>query len=123
MIAVERYFGLKRERQLDYVTSQGCRFRCTFCSDPTVYGRGWSGLEPVRIGEELEALWRRHHFTDVGFQDETFFTHADRVADIADEILRRGLSFSWMATMRADQGARLDERVMAGVPNRPVCGA
>ena len=113
LIDVARYFGLKGERQLDYITSQGCRFRCTFCADPTVYGRGWSGLEPARIGDELQELQGRHHFSDVGFQDETFFTQSARVAAIADEFLERGLSFSWMATLRADQGARLDERVMA----------
>jgi len=112
LIAVERYFALKRERQLDYITSQGCRFRCTFCSDPTVYGRAWFGLQPARVGAELQRLWQRHHFTDVGFQDETFFTQPQRVAAIADEIRRRELRFTWMATMRGDQGARLDEHVL-----------
>jgi radical SAM superfamily enzyme YgiQ (UPF0313 family) len=113
LIPVERYFQAKRERQLDYITSQGCRFRCAFCADPTVYGRGWFGLDPSRIGFELEHLWHRYHFTDVGFQDETFFTQTNRVAAIADEILNRGLRFSWMATMRADQGARIDGAVLA----------
>ena len=112
LVDVERHFMLKAERQLDYVTSQGCRFRCTFCADPTVYGRGWFGLEPIRVGTELQQLWNTYRFTDIGFQDETFFTYAERVASIADEILRRDLEFTWMATMRADQGARLDERVL-----------
>jgi radical SAM superfamily enzyme YgiQ (UPF0313 family) len=112
LIAVERYFALKRERQLDYITSQGCRFRCTFCADPTVYGRAWFGLEPIRVATELERLWKRYRFTDVGFQDETFFTHAERVAAIAEEILRRDLRFTWMATMRGDQGTRLDDDVL-----------
>ena len=94
LIAADRYFALKRERQLDYVTSQGCRFRCTFCSDPTVYGRNWFGLEAVRVGTELQHLWHRYGFTDVGFQDETFFTHATRVVAIAEEILRRDLHFA-----------------------------
>lgn len=113
VIPVERYFALKRQRQLDYVSSQGCRFRCTFCADPYVYNRGWSGLDPARMGDELERLARRYEVRDVGFQDETFFTSAKRVAAIADEFGRRGLRFTWMATMRADQGARLDDRVLA----------
>lgn len=113
LIHLERYFALKQQRQLDYITSQGCRFRCTFCADPTVYGRAWFGLEPARIGDELAHLFKKYAFADVGFQDETFFTHSGRVAAIAEEILRRDLSFSWMATMRADQGARLDEMVLA----------
>src|SRR5438093_551321 len=52
LIDVNQYFALKGQRQLDYITSQGCRFRCTFCADPTVYGRAWFGLEPGRVGDE-----------------------------------------------------------------------
>jgi radical SAM superfamily enzyme YgiQ (UPF0313 family) len=127
LIDVERYFVAKRRRQLDYISSQGCRFRCTFCADPYVYQRGWSGIEAKRMGDELEALWRRHHFDDLNFQDETYFTHRDRVTAVCEEILRRGLAFTWAATMRADQGVRLAEedwalckrsglrRVMVGV--------
>ncbi len=113
LIDVERYFERKGQRQLDYVTSQGCRFRCTFCADPTVYRRAWFGLDPERVGSELEGLYRRHRFDDVGFQDETFFTQEKRVAAIAAEFRKRSLDFRWMATLRADQGARLDEKVLA----------
>jgi radical SAM superfamily enzyme YgiQ (UPF0313 family) len=113
LIDLERYFARKGQRQLDYVSSQGCRFRCTFCADPTVYRRAWFGLAPERVGSELESLYRRHRFDDVGFQDETFFTQGKRVAAIAAEFRRRGLAFRWMATMRADQGERLDEKVLA----------
>jgi anaerobic magnesium-protoporphyrin IX monomethyl ester cyclase len=127
LIDVERYFAAKGRRQLDYISSQGCRFRCTFCADPTVYKRGWTGLAPERMGEELELLWRRHRFDDLNLQDETYFTHRPRVMAVCEEILRRGLQFRWAATMRADQGARFTDhdwtlcrrsglrRVMVGV--------
>ena len=108
---VEAYFRRKGQRQLDYVTSQGCRFRCTFCADPTVYRRSWSGLAPERVGHELAHWVRKFGVRDVGFQDETFFTQSTRVAGIAEELLRRSLNITWMATMRADQGSRLDDGV------------
>lgn len=111
LIPVERYFELKGQRQLDYIASTGCHFRCAFCADPFVYKRKWVALEPERMGEELEGLWRRWRFQDLNFQDETFFTFPDRVAAIAQEFLRRGLRFTWAATMRADQGFRLSEDV------------
>ncbi|HEX2164879.1 MAG TPA: cobalamin-dependent protein, partial [Thermoanaerobaculia bacterium] len=79
LLDVEAFFRLKGRRQLDYVSSQGCPFRCAFCADPFVYRRKWSGLPPERIGEEVEDLWRRHRFADLSFQDETFFTYAPRV--------------------------------------------
>lgn len=110
---VEAYFRLKGQRQLDYVSSQGCRFRCAFCADPTVFGRSWSGLSPERVGDELSWLARQYGAADVAFQDETFFTHTARVAGIAEALLARRTSLTWMATMRADQGTRLPADVFA----------
>ena len=113
LIPVERYFRLKGKRQLDYISSQGCAFRCAFCSDPFVYGRKWVGLEPTRMALRLKELWDRYGFDDVNFQDETFFTRARRVQALADRIVESGMKISWAATMRADQGVRLPEEVWA----------
>lgn len=113
LIDAERYYERKGKRQLDYIASQGCRFRCAFCADPLVYQRQWVGLDPARIGDELEDLSRRYGFVDVNFQDETFFTDARRVDAIAEEFIRRGRGVTWAATMRADQCARLPEEIFA----------
>lgn len=58
-------------------------------------------------------LWQRYRFQEVAFQDETFFTSPRRVEAVAEELLRRRLGVSWTATMRADQGFRLDQAVLA----------
>jgi len=113
LIPVERYFELKGKRQLDYISSQGCNFRCAFCSDPFVYGRKWVGLDPDVMGLRLQELWQRYRFDDVNFQDETFFTKRERVRAFAERIVAAGLSISWAGTMRADQGWRLPEDVWA----------
>ena len=109
LISVPRYYELKERRQLDFITSQGCNFRCAFCSDPFVYGRKWVGLDPGLIGLRLGELWERYRFDDVNFQDETFFTRRERVQAMADGIVESGRKFTWAATMRADQGVRLPE--------------
>jgi radical SAM superfamily enzyme YgiQ (UPF0313 family) len=113
LLDVERYFAAKGRRQLDYISSVGCAFRCAFCADPHVYGRRWKGLDPARMGAEIEALWRRHRFDDLSFQDETYFTYAARVEAVCDEILGRRLPITWAATLRADQSARLSEDLFA----------
>ncbi len=127
LLRVEQYFTRKGRRQLDYVSSQGCRFRCSFCADPFVYGRGWVGLAPSRVAREIQALDQRYRLDEVAFQDETFFTSPRRVDELCDEFIARGLRVSWTATMRADQACRLSEaafekaarsglrRVMVGV--------
>lgn len=113
LIPVERYFELKGKRQLDYISSQGCNFRCAFCSDPFVYGRKWVGLEPVRMALRLKELWDQYHFDDINFQDETFFTKRGRVQALAEKIIESGMKVTWAATMRADQGVRLPDEVWA----------
>ena len=111
LIDVEQYFELKGKRQLDYISSQGCNFRCAFCSDPYVYGRKWVGLEPQQIVTALRELWERYRFTDVNFQDETFFTRRERIQAMAQGLVEARLQFTWAATMRADQGVRLPKDV------------
>jgi anaerobic magnesium-protoporphyrin IX monomethyl ester cyclase len=113
LLSIDRYYALKGRRQLDYISSQGCHFRCAFCADPFVYQRKWVGLPPARVGDELGELWRRHRFVDVNFQDETFFTRAERVDAIAESLLAQRLPISWAATMRADQGTRLPDEILA----------
>lgn len=112
-VPVEDYFKLKGQRQLDYISSQGCRFRCNFCADPAVYNRGWYGYTPERMVGEIADLWRCYHFTDLNLQDETYFTQQKRVAAVAEGFLREGLHFTWTGTLRADQGRRIDDATFA----------
>jgi radical SAM superfamily enzyme YgiQ (UPF0313 family) len=109
LIDVESYFKKKNRRQLDYISSTGCHFRCTFCADPFVYDRAWSGIKPERMGSEL-AYWKtKYQFTDVNFQDETFFTHRKRVIKIAQQFIDKKINASWAGTLRGDQGYRMSE--------------
>ncbi len=108
LVDPERYFAAKGRRQLDYVASQGCPFRCAFCADPEVFRRRWTGLPANRIVEEIAYLHRRYRFDDLAFQDETFFTRSTRVAEMCEGFIAEDLRFTWTATMRADQGVRLE---------------
>jgi len=113
LIDVERYFALKSVRQIDYISSQGCRFRCAFCADPAVFARGWTGLTPDRVADEVSYLHDRYAFDDLAFQDETFFTNAQRIDALAERFLTSGLPITWTATLRADQACRLGEDLFA----------
>lgn len=109
LIDVEKYFSAKGQRQFDYISSTGCFFRCTFCADPFVFKRKWTAISPERMGKELAHWHEKFQFTDLNFQDETFFTYKNRSIEIANELIKMGSRFSWAATMRADQGMRLED--------------
>ncbi len=107
LIPTEHYFDLKEKRQLDYVTSTGCRYRCRFCADPFVFKRKWTGLSANRVIDHISTLVEDSNATDVNFQDETFFTDRRRTLEIAQGFIEHNLGITWAATMRADQGCRL----------------
>jgi radical SAM superfamily enzyme YgiQ (UPF0313 family) len=113
LIDVNAYKKLSGRQQLDYISSQGCRFRCHFCADPAMYNRSWFGYSPARIANEIAHWKQRYNFNHVHFQDETFFTSSKRVAGVAEEFIKRNLKVSWFATMRADQGCRIDDKLFA----------
>jgi radical SAM superfamily enzyme YgiQ (UPF0313 family) len=109
LVDVQKYFDAKKKRQLDYITSIGCRFRCTFCADPFVYERKWYGLDSMRIADELNYWYKKYQIEDVNFQDETFFTKRQRITDMCDAFLTKGMKITWAGTMRADQASRMTD--------------
>jgi len=111
LINVEKYFEKKGNRQFDYISSTGCYFRCAFCADPFVFERKYSAIPASKMGEDLEHYYRKYKFTDVNFQDETFFTYPERIEEFANKLISRKIKISWAATMRADQGERMSDEI------------
>ena len=59
LIDVEKYFAKKGTRQLDYISSTGCYFRCSFCADPFVYNRKWTAISPENmVNKMLYRHWK-----------------------------------------------------------------
>jgi len=109
LIDVEKYFQKKGRRQLDYISSVGCFYRCAFCADPYVFKRKFSAISPERMSLEFARLYKKYAYEDINFQDETFFTFKDRVLLMAQELINQNINISWAATLRADQGNRLTQ--------------
>ena len=78
------------------VTSRGCPYRCTFCNTPRHRYRVKS---PGRVGDEIAACLELG-IREVYFVDDTFNITNRRVHELCDEILARGLEFSWTVRFR-----------------------
>lgn len=109
LLDVERYFRRKQKRQLDYSSSRGCPYRCTFCADPLIYASKWTGLDPDRVTGELMDLERRHGVEEVFFLDDDLFASPKRIEALVDRLIDAGTSFDWKGTARADELCRLRE--------------
>ena len=92
-------------------TSRGCHAKCTFCyapRQPGVVGGPWRMRPAVDVVDEIEYLQREFGTRFVWFNDDNFggafedgFAHA---MQFAEEVLRRGLRFSFHCEFRVDSG-------------------
>ena len=115
LIDPERYFRFKGRRQLDYVASQGCPFRCAFCSDPKLFGGRWAGLKAERVVSEVVGLARRYQLEEVFFNDDLFFTSPKRLEAICDGLIAAGSPLQWLAEARADLLDRVSDALLLKV--------
>jgi anaerobic magnesium-protoporphyrin IX monomethyl ester cyclase len=113
LLDVEAYFRHKGKRQLDYSSSRGCPYKCTFCADPMVYRSKWTGLPADRIVSELLALHSRYRMDEVLFLDDDLFASLKRIRELTEAFIAAAVPFAWKGTARADELCRLPEDFFA----------
>jgi radical SAM superfamily enzyme YgiQ (UPF0313 family) len=87
--------------------SRGCPFNCTFCSfnrNPWGEKRSWSGRSPESVVEELSQI----QSNIVGFTDDLFTFDMDRVEQICELILARGIRKKYIINARLEIARRPD---------------
>ncbi|MDP7040925.1 MAG: radical SAM protein [Myxococcota bacterium] len=84
-------------RFLTMITSRGCPFKCTFCSNKHFWGQRIKYRSIEQVVDEMEILKFKYGADIIGFNDDNFFTHKRRCEKVFDEINRRKLKMKWFA--------------------------
>jgi len=84
------------------ITSRGCPFKCTFCSEWPFWRGGWRPYDPEMVVEQLDVLVNRYGRRNIWFGDDCFNVDGDHIAAICEGILRRGIEVNWYYQGRAD---------------------
>lgn len=111
------------------ISSRGCPFRCGFCAkfpwDKKLRFRSAS-----LVVDEIEHVVKQYGVREVMFYDTVMTLDKERIIDLCDEIIRRGVKIKWetptrvdlvdpeiLAKMAAAGCARLRYGVESGVPS------
>jgi len=99
------------DRNLIYLTSAGCPFRCRFCylGNP-IFERAYDPYPAERVIEEVKRLVESYHITGVEMRDSNFFINEKRCRDIFTGLIKEGIKVKIsVLNGRADQLANLDD--------------
>ncbi|MFH0970335.1 MAG: radical SAM protein [Candidatus Diapherotrites archaeon] len=90
--------------EVTIITGRGCPFRCTFCDWPQTFtGHNFRSRSVKNIVDEFEWIARHLPYVkDIMIEDDTFTVDRNRVKEICQEVIDRGLKLTWTVNSRAD---------------------
>lgn len=96
---IENYFtpASHGKKMTTMITSRGCPFNCKFCDTQSKY----RARSVKNVVDEMEICCNKG-FEEIFFIDDTFNISVDRVVELSEEIIRRGLKVKWGGKVRCD---------------------
>lgn len=100
------FFSASAYPEIQIFTGRGCISRCNFCVYPqTMHGHQYRFRSPENVVAELEYI--AFNFPDVKeivIEDDTFTSKEDRIIDISNLMIEKGLNkrFKWLCNARVN---------------------
>ena len=84
------------------ITSRGCPWNCLYCSTSQLNGHKYRARRPHFVADEMQVLVEEYGCEKLGIADDLFTFDRNRVFEICDTLLERGLKVEWGCSVRAD---------------------
>lgn len=91
-----RYDSTISKRTINYISSQGCVYKCRFCYE-TNYKRKYARLPCNRIVQDLEYFVREYNVDGIKFYDADWFINSKKYELLIDALTK--LNLSWAASI------------------------
>lgn len=101
------------EKNLSYITSQGCPFRCAFCflaaKSNTIK---WDAYPAERVVKEIATLVKTYGVDGIEIRDSNFFVNPERVKDICQGLIDNKIKVNLSCVNgRAEQLIKYDDQM------------
>jgi anaerobic magnesium-protoporphyrin IX monomethyl ester cyclase len=101
LLDIERYVRddpTVAPRTLNYVSSQGCVYKCQFCYELT-YQRKYSAMAADGLVADIDDLQRRFGLNGIKFYDADWFVNLKRAAAFCEGVIEGSLDLKWAASI------------------------
>ncbi|MCZ7601633.1 MAG: B12-binding domain-containing radical SAM protein [Melioribacteraceae bacterium] len=85
-------------KTLNYVSSQGCIYKCQFCYELT-YQRKYKEIDSYSLLDDIENLISLYGITGVKFYDADWFINLKRAMEFSQGIIKRNINLNWAASI------------------------
>lgn len=101
LLPMEEYFyghpaGLlyKKKRFAMVLSSRGCPFGCSFCTNATIWQRKWRGHSVARVMAEIKDLIKKYRIEEIQFMDSNMSVDKKRLISLCRELKK--LHLPWI---------------------------
>lgn len=115
LLDVERYVRddpTVAARTLNYVSSQGCVYKCQFCYELT-YQRKYSAMAADGLFADIASLTERFNLSGIKFYDADWFVNLRRAASFCNAVIEHDLPINWAASINPNDILKAER---AGIP-------
>jgi radical SAM superfamily enzyme YgiQ (UPF0313 family) len=91
--------GVIGQRVLSYISSQGCPFKCAFCSDMLIYQNKWTARTPTQVTDDLRFYKEAFGVDGVKFYDSNLLVSDSRVRAFCQQMASSGLGLNYATSI------------------------
>ena len=103
--------GTSRGRNMPMMASRGCPYRCTFCSNPRMWGKLWNVRTPQDVVDEMEHYIAKYNIDSFSFFDLTAIVQRKWILQFTGLLKARNMQTRWLLPTGTRSEA-LDEEVL-----------
>jgi len=120
LLPMERYFEInvpfmyysKSPRNVSFVTSRGCPFKCSFCSSCNYWGNRIRYRSIENVISELKELKSRFRVEEIKFEDDNLLLNRERAKRLFRSMIAERLNLHWNMPNGAYVNSLVDEELV-----------